>query len=266
MREKIQDALQGEYWDSISDAYHHTTRISCSDFHYGPQIPGESGLHLLPEFKPGMTALELGCGGAQNSIWLAQQGVECTAMDISDTQLSHAGELAIKRSVSIRLIQGTLEGFKEHLGEETFDLVHSSHAMEFVEYPADVVRDMVSCLKKGGTLMISTVHPLYNGDWICGEYDEDEACEDALGDGLFLKNYFEPPDDVRDESGVHVVSRAHPVSSWFKWLRAAGLDVLSIEEPAAIENAPYTSDDWANHDGELDAIPSTVIFVARLPK
>ncbi len=266
MREKIMDSLQAGYWDSISDTYQRITRISCLDFHYGPQIPGESALQILPTFEPGMTALELGCGGAQNSVWLAKQGVACTAMDISEAQIANARKIALANAVSIRLQQGRLERFKNFVGDEAFDFVHSSHAMEFVEHPSDIIRDMVSCLKKGGTLMISTVHPLYNGDWICGEYHEDEACEDALGDGLFLKSYFEPPDDIRDEDGEHVISRAHPVSSWFKWLRAAGLDVLSIEEPAAIENAPYTSDDWANHEGELDAIPSTVIFVARLPK
>lgn len=113
--------------------------------------------------------------------------------------------------------------------------------------------------------MISTVHPLYNGDWIACECEEDGDEAENLGDGLFLTSYFEPPDDIRDEEGQHVVSRAHPVSSWFKWLRAAGLDVVALEEPAAVEKAPYTSDDWADHDGELDEIPSTVIFLARLP-
>ena len=82
-------------------------------------------------------------------------------------------------------------------------------------------------------------------------------------EGQFLVDYFNPPDDIRDESGEHVVSRAYPVSSWFKWLREAGLEVTALEEPAAIADAPYSSDDWAAHGGQLDVIPSTVIFVAK---
>ena len=265
MREKIQDGLQNGYWNSIADDYHRITRISCADFHYGPQIPGESSLHLLPEFTAGMTALELGCGGAQNSIWLAKQGVVCTAMDISSSQLEHAAKLAKKNHTAIEFIRSPLETFQESVGDRKFDFVHSSHAMEFVEEPDAVIRNMVRCLKPGGSLMISTVHPLYNGDWIACECEEDGDEAENLGDGLFLTSYFEPPDDIRDEEGQHVVSRAHPVSSWFKWLRAAGLDVVALEEPAAVEKAPYTSDDWADHDGELDEIPSTVIFLARLP-
>ena len=263
MREPINQGFQGGYWDSISDEYHRITRISCADFHYGPQIPGESSLRILPEFKKGMTALELGCGGAQNSIWLANQGVECTAMDLSEEQISHAKDLARKNGVEIRLLQGSLEAFKASVVDARYDFVHSSHAMEFVADPAAVIRDMVSCLKPGGTLMISTVHPLYNGDWISCEYGEEG--DDTSSDGQFISNYFEPPDDVRDEGGHHVVSRAHAISTWFRWLRAAGLEVTALEEPAAVENAPYTSDAWANHDGQLDTIPSTVIFVARLP-
>ncbi len=264
MREKIKDSHQAGYWDSISDSYQRITRISCADFHYGPQIAGESTLQILPKFAQGMTALELGCGGAQNSVWLAKQGVDCTAMDISEAQIANARQIALANGVSIRLQQGKLEDFKKHVGNATFDFVHSSHAMEFVEHPGDIIRDMASCLKKGGTLMISTVHPLYNGDWICGEYEDGEACEDCLSNGLFLKSYFEPPDDIRDEDEQHVISRAHPVSSWFKWLRLAGLEVLAIEEPAAVADPPYTSDDWMEHDGQLDVIPSTLIFVARL--
>ena len=263
MREPINQGFQGSYWDSISDNYHRITRINCADFHYGPQIPGESSLRILPKFKKGMTALELGCGGAQNSIWLAKQGVDCTAMDISEEQLSHARELVGKNGVEIRLLQGSLETFRKHVGDQKFDFVHSSHAMEFVDDPATVIREMASCLKPGGTLMISTVHPIYNGDWISCEYGEEG--DDTAANGQLITSYFEPPDDIRDEDGRHVVSRAHPLSSWFRWLRAAGLEVTAIEEPAAVEDAPYTSDDWTDHDGQLDAIPSTVIFVARRP-
>lgn len=259
--------MQREYWDGLSSEYHRITRITLDDFHYGPQIPGESALHLLPRLKKGMKALELGCGGAQNSIWLAGRGAECIAADISKEQLCHARKLAKAAGVSIGFVRAPLDGFRGKI-KGRFDLIHSSHAMEFADDPAAVVHDMSRSLKKGGTLMISTVHPLYNGEWIDGVYEEDEALEDVEARGLFLTSYFSPPDDKRfDKDGnLEVISRAYPVSSWFKWFRNAGLEVISIEEPPALPSRmvpPYTSDDWAEPDGELDAIPGTVIFVAR---
>jgi hypothetical protein len=110
--------------------------------------------------------------------------------------------------------------------------------------------------------MLSTVHPVYNGTWFANIVEDEEGNEYEEF-GQFLTNYIEPPDDIRDEDGLHVVSRAHSISNWFDWLTAAGLTITAIKEPAAVEDAPYTSDDWADHEGQLDAIPSTLILVAK---
>ena len=50
-------------------------------------------------------------------------------------------------------------------------------------------------------------------------------------------------------------------STYERGFRAAGLEVTALLEPPATPDAPYTSDDWANHGGQLDRIPSTVILV-----
>lgn len=270
-------ALQRSYWNGLSDYYQSITRITTNDFHYGPQIPGEGRLRLLPPLRPGMHALELGCGAAQNSLWLARQGLDCAALDISAEQLRHAGDLAEKAGLRLRLIESPLEEFRR-AAPGPFDLVHSSHAMEFAVDPASVVRQVFDALAPGGHFVMSTVHPLYNGEWIGDEEDDDDpdagfavANEDGREmRGLFLTNYFSPPDDIRrDDAGRPiVVSRAYPVSAWFDWLREAGFAVDRIAEPPALppaETPPYTSDAWAEIDGELDAIPGTLIFVASKP-
>ena len=264
MRERIRPDGQCDYWDALADEYARITRIRTDDFHYGPQIPGENSLRLLPTLGDGATALELGCGEGQNSVWLARRGVRCIALDVSDGQLSHARALAAREGVDIDFRCGALEDFGAVVPEDGFDLVHSSHAMEFVQSPGPIVREMARRARPGGTVMVSTVHPLYNGTWIRGEF-EDETGADVgeAGDGLFLADYFSPPDDVRDDANGHVVSRAWPVSAWFGWFRGAGLEVTALREPAAVRDAPYTSDDWAAHGGQLDRIPSTLILVGR---
>lgn len=261
MNERIHEQDERAYWDALSDQYQRMTRISCRDFHYGPQIPGERRLRLLPSFHEGMAALELGCGAAQNSVWLSKQGVDCTAMDVSEAQLAHAAALADRNHVRIRLARASLDDFFRFVkAGARFDFVHSSHAMEFVQRPAPVIKRMASVLKRGGTLMVSTVHPLYNGSWVTGMVEDEDG---NVYDGQFLTDYFSPPDDVRDDNGCHAVSRAYPVSSWFRWFRDAGLEVTAIAEPPAVKSAPYTSDDWANHGGQLDHVPSTLIFTAK---
>src|SRR5690554_6036645 len=107
--------LQRRYWDKISDHYQDSTEIAQDDFHYGPRIPGEHRLKLLPPLSPGMRTLELGCGGAQNSIWLARRGACCTAVDLSSRQLNHAARLAQEAKVRIDLIHAPLEQFDRHV-------------------------------------------------------------------------------------------------------------------------------------------------------
>jgi len=258
-------ARQRAYWNALAPAYHRVTRINFRDFHYGPQIPGEGRLKILPPLRPGMSALELGCGGAQNSLWLARKGLACTALDVSEQQLCHARKLASAEKLEIQFLRGTIENLPRILrGAGLFDFVHSSHAFEFVDDPCVCVENAARFLKPGGTFMLSTVHPVYNGDWVELETDGNQTEW-----GRFLKNYFTPEDDCRDDYGnVKIRSRAYPVSAWFGWLRGAGLDVTQLLEPRAVfKRAPYTSKDWAaNVEGEMDAIPSTVIFLAEKRK
>ena len=260
--------MQRAYWDGLSARYQRVMEISTDDFHYGPQIPGESRLRLLPPLKPGMRALELGCGGGQNSVWLARQGLVCDAFDISAEQLKHARALARREGVEISFAKGALDRWPARF-MGPYDLIHSSHALEFADNPAGVIARAARALCPGGTLVVSTVHPLFNGDWVEG-FDDDGGVECM---GLFLRNYFNPPDDIRRKKGrIEVISRAYPVSSWFRWMRDAGLEVVAIEEPAELNETlpdgtkakpPYTNVDWADNEGELAAIPGTLICVAR---
>ena len=262
------EPLQRRYWDNLSDRYQRVMEISTGDFHYGPQIPGESRLRLLPQLKPGMHALELGCGGGQNSVWLAKQGLVCDAFDISAEQLKHARMLARREGVKISFAKGALDRWPARF-KGPYDLIHSSHAMEFADDPAGVIVRAAHALRPGGTLVVSTVHPLYNGDWVDGI--DDEGGSECMG--LFLRNYFNPPDDIRRRKGrIEVISRAYPVSSWFRWMRDAGLEVVAIEEPAELDETlpdgtkakpPYTNVDWADNEGELAAIPGTLVLVAH---
>ena len=222
----ISDDESRGYWDALAPEYRRITRISCADFHYGPQIPGEKTLKILPPLNTGARALELGCGGGENSVWLSCQGLHCDAFDISEAQLAYARKIAKRKKAEINFFQASLSDFSanENL-RAPYDFLHSSHAMEFAADPAAVVRDMSAAMKRGAWLMISTVHPLYNGEWIEAAAEDDG---DDFSAGLFLANYFTPPDDIRDEFGEHIISRAHPISAWFKWFKDADLSVEEI--------------------------------------
>lgn len=250
---------QAQYWNAIADAYRAITRIDAGDFHYGPLLAGESELRLLPPLTPGMKALELGCGEGQNSRWLARRGLQCTAIDISEGQLAYARKDAEAEGLTIDFRCSSIEDFE--IPQEAYELITSSHAFEFVEDPFGLVKRVAAGLKPGGWFVLSTVHPVYNGDWV--EADEEDGSETW---GRLLVNYFRPIDDVREQpegEGESIASRAYPVSAWFNAFRAAGLRVERLEEPPAAEHPAYASDDWQAAFDECSAIPTTLILVGQ---
>ncbi len=250
---------QARYWNSIADTYREITTIDASDFHYGPLLAGEKELQLLPPLHPGMYALELGCGEGQNSRWLARRGLHCAAIDISEGQLAYARKDAEAEGLSIHYACSSIEDFNAE--DASYDLITSSHAFEFVKSPFEELKRISRWLKPGGHVMISTVHPVYNGEWVCAD---DEDGEETWG--RLLINYFNPIDDVREQpdgTEAPIASRAYPISDWFNAFRAAGLTLLRLEEPPAIEKPAYHSEDWLAALDECKAIPTTVIFVAR---
>lgn len=257
-----QAAGQRRYWNSIAADYRAITRIDSADFHYGPLLPGERTLRLLPPLSPGMTALELGCGEGQNSCYLARLGLRCTALDISEAQLAYARADAAQAGLTIDFRQGAIEDFSAP--EASFDLITSSHAFEFVDDPFGLIKRLARWLKPGGHFVLSTVHPVYNGEWVAA--DNEDGTETW---GRLLVNYFRPIDDLREQpdgSGAPIASRAYPISAWFNAFREANLTLLRLEEPPAVPNPAYASDDWLDALDECSAIPTTLILVGQAPK
>ena len=253
---------QRTYWDQIADDYQRLTAIATDDFHFGPLLPGDRQLGILPEIAPGTTCLELGCGAAQNSIYLAKQGAACTAIDISPKQIEHARALAEQHGVSIDLGCLPLED-TDGWPEGPFDLVHSVYALPFIAEPEAFIRRAAESIAPGGTLVLATQHPVFAAEWL--ELEDEEM-------GLFLPSYFEPPDDLREtEAGEIIGSSAYPISTVSEWIHEAGLRNLRLWEPQPLpleplDTAPYHSPAWKELHPKLAAAPVSIIYRAEMPK
>ncbi|MBP5674556.1 MAG: methyltransferase domain-containing protein [Victivallales bacterium] len=252
-----------QYWDEIADVYQSETVISTDDFHYGPLIAGDSELELLPKSLAGLDCLEVGCGGAQNSIYLAKHGANCTAVDISEKQLKIARRLAKKTDVDICFLRADME--KMPLPEsEQYDIVHSCHAIAFTTDQRHAIHELAACVKAGGMLVVSTVHPLSGGEWVDLEGE----------DGLLVKDYFRPTAETRElDNGDEAVSRAYPIGVMTEWIAETGLVLERILEPECKKpqngtikgKVPYWSEVWEEHASELQRVPYTIIYIARRP-
>ena len=85
-----------DYWDTRAEGY---------SLHNCDELDGGTGLVLEHLFrtelgaKPGMRALDAGCGPGIFSIVLARLGCRVTGMDLSPEMLEHAGANAKSRGL-----------------------------------------------------------------------------------------------------------------------------------------------------------------------
>lgn len=275
------DESSARYWDDLAAVYQAETRISTNDFHYGPLLPGDSELKLLPEVND-RRCLEIGCGAGQNSIFLTRQRAQCVALDISEEQLAHGRRLAKDEGVEVDFRCISMDSLQDlqafprqssnpaiqHAALPSFDLIHSTYALPFAADPAKVIADAAALLNPGGTFLLTTGHPLHTGEWI------------DLGDGeegLFLPDYFHPEPDVRMSLDDRTMSAAHywPVSAVAEWIHAAGLTIERLLEPAPLpipemseeeilRRVPYDSAGWRSLWPQLARIPVVAVFKCRL--
>ena len=69
-------------------------------------IPEIALVNLIARWPEGIRrVLEVGCGTGTNAVWLAEQGLEVTAMDISDKALALAEKRCREHEVQCRLLR-----------------------------------------------------------------------------------------------------------------------------------------------------------------
>lgn len=250
------------YWDSIAAEYQEANRIRTDEFHYGPLVPGDFSLRLLPDGLFGLRCLELGCGAGQNSVFLASKGADCAAVDISPAQIEAGRAVAAAAGVAVDFMVGDMKSALS--GGVDYDLIHSSYALAFHDDPEGVIAGCAEALKPDGTLLFSTGHPLHAWDWVADE----NGCS-----GVLVEDYFHPPADRRGDGGA---ASYYSVAEMFDWVCSAGLTVERYLEPQAVEcqdigslsdwrdfPAPYVSLDWLSDYEAWRRIPLVSVFKCR---
>jgi len=100
------------------------------------------------------TALDLGAGEGGDAIWLAGQGWQVTAVDISETALSRAAAAATRAGLADRI------DFQQHdlstdFPPGSFDLVSAQYLHSPVHFPrAAVLQQAAAAVAAGGRLLI----------------------------------------------------------------------------------------------------------------
>lgn len=247
----------------MSDEYQTETLISLEDVHYSPLCPGEKELGILGNVS-GKDILELACGGAQNSIALSKWGAHVTAIDFSDRQLSKAKELTIQERAYVELVLGDIE-YLSMFKDSKFDIIISSFGWEFITNLKLCLLECSRILKKGGLLIIGTVHPLAAFEW------------NQQSKNLMVTNYFNPPVEIWEDTTAYQGHKGmtffRTIEEMFDLITTSGFTIESIKEPYPYpipemnclekRTIPYTSHKWEKLYERLSKVPFAIIYKAR---
>ncbi len=94
-------------------------------------------------------ALCLAAGEGRNAVYLAEQGFEVVAVDISTKGLRKCQALAKARGVEVRTVVADLETYEFEHG--VYDLI-----TDFYYYQPDLFGDVIKALKPGGKFILET--------------------------------------------------------------------------------------------------------------
>lgn len=189
----------------------------------------ESELHLFPDELGGLDAIELGCGTAYVSAWLARRGARPVGVDISREQLATARRLQERHGLPFALHEGNAE----HLSfpDESFDLAISEYGACLWADPRLWVPEAARVLRPGGRLTFLT-----NGTimMLCAPDSDDELPTDRLVRDYFGMHRFEWP-------GAPEVEFHLGYGDWIRLLRGSGFeveDLLELRPPAGATPIP----------------------------
>ena len=128
------------------------------EHHYQGQgkEPGLPSPHLMAELRglPVGTALEAGCGTGADTIWLARQGWDVTAIDISPTAVGQAERFAADHAAEVAArISWVVADLTVWEPPQQYDLVVSQYVHPDVPFSEFVAR-LAPAVAPGGTLFV----------------------------------------------------------------------------------------------------------------
>ena len=209
----------------------------------------EAELRVLPEID-GKDAVELGCGTAYVSAWLARGNARVVGVDPTPAQLETARRMQQQFGLAFSLIEASAEDVP--LPDASFDLAVSEYGASIWADPYRWIPEAARLLRPGGHLVF-----LVNGTLM------NLTSPDALErPGRRL---------IRDYFGLHRLEWSDDQSvnyylgygDWIRLFRASGFEVERLVEIQAPEDAKehryetLPDSDWARR------WPSEDIWVAR---
>jgi SAM-dependent methyltransferase len=242
------------WWDVDADAYHreHGDFLGAADFVWCPENLREEDAHLLGDVA-GQRILEVGCGAAMCSRWLAAHGARPVAFDLSAGMLRHARLGAERTGIDVPLVQADAQRLP--FQDNSFDLVFTAFgAVPFVADSAAVMREVARVLRADGRWVFAMTHPIR---W---------AFPDDPGpDGLrATMPYWDrtPYVEFAEDNTPTYVEHHRTLGDRVREITAAGFALVDFVEPEWPAGHVQEWGQWSPLRGAI--LPGTAIYVCEL--
>jgi len=116
--------------------------------HHSSKKPGKLLKELIAVLPKGK-ALDIACGEGRNAIFLAKNGYDVDAVDISAVAVKNGGNRAEREGVRVNFIQADMEQYK--IQTDVYDLIVNYNYLQ-----RTLVAGIKSGLKKGGVVIFET--------------------------------------------------------------------------------------------------------------
>lgn len=250
-------AVNRAYWDGMADQWvlPGERAWDSTDPSWGVWGIPERELHLLPDDMTGMRAIELGCGTAYVSAWMARRGATVTGIDNSAEQLRTARRLAEQHSVSLELLHGNAEEVPKP--DESFDFAISEYGAAIWADPDKWIPEAHRLLRPGGTLVFLGNHVFVG---LCSPPDGSFPITRRLERPYFGSHRLDWRDAVDEPGGIEFTLT---FSAWIRLFRETGFEIVDLAElqaPAdAIGMRSGVAAEWARD------FPSEHVWTVRKP-
>jgi SAM-dependent methyltransferase len=246
-------ARNRELWTRNNEAFTGTSALASwrtDEITWGVFGIPETEVGILGEVA-GLDVVELGCGTAYFSAWLAKRGARPVGVDVTPSQLETARQCMAETGITFPLVEASAEDVP--LPDASFDLALSEHGASNWSNPYRWVPEAARLLRPGGRLVFMHGTPLASLF-----YPDVGDATTELQRPYFGMHRFEWTEDGGVEFQL-------TYGGWIDVLRGAGFEIerlVEIQAPDDAERHAFYSDhdpEWARN------WPAEEIWVARKP-
>jgi SAM-dependent methyltransferase len=238
-------------WDSTADRWVESAKVDWAspEPSWGMWRIPEAEVGALPDVG-GLDAIELGCGTAYFSAWLARRGARPVGVDQSKGQLATARAMQAEHGIEFPLIEADAEAVP--LPDASFDFALSEYGASLWCEPRRWIAEAARLLRPGGRLVFLTSTPLMI---LCSAPEAEVATEHLARPQFGLHRV-----EWNDADGPSVEFHL-PHGEMIRLLRETGFEVEALHELQPAPDAPtrfeHVTLEWAR------SWPSEEIWVAR---